>query len=161
MSIAALSLSCRSGGGEKSAPVAVQFESDLLTVSGAEGRRGQEIEVGLASGKNDQLNVIIAQLDYDGTRMKLKECTIDPAVGEGTRPGKQLLFNEQKAGSVRTIVTGSVEPLPARAKIFGCRFTLAADAPAGATTVHLEADVSDTAFADHAFRDDVVVTVKE
>jgi hypothetical protein len=157
MTLAVLASSCRSSTeGGASAPAAVQFEKGLFAVEAEGAARGSEAKVRLrvAKGAGD-LNVIIAQVEYDTARMKLKSCDIDP------NAGKQLLSLEQTPGQVRTIVTGSPDPLPAEGGVFSCAFTVAADAKPGPTVVRIEGDVSDTAFTDHSFREEATVVVTD
>jgi len=157
MTLAVLASSCRSSTeGGASAPAAPQFEKGLFAVEAEGGSKGGEAKVRLrvAKGAGD-LNVIIAQVEYDTARMKLKNCDIDPAAG------KQLLSLEQTPGKVRTIVTGSPDPLPAEGAVFACSFAVAGDAQAGPTVVRIEGDVSDTEFVDHSFREEVTLQVRE
>jgi len=161
MAVAALATSCRSsgsGGGSSASPA--QFEAGILTLAANDAGRGGEVQMKVRSGKGqDRFNVIIAQFKYDSARIKLKGCEIAASVGAGTASNKQLLFVEENPGMVRAVVTGSVEALPGDADIFGCTFAVAADAQPGQATIRLEADVSDTDFADHAFRDEVTLAV--
>ena len=161
MAVAALAASCRSSGsGGVSSTSAPQFEAGILALTANDAGRGGDVQMKLRSGKGqDRFNVIIAQFTYDSARMKLKGCEIAAPVGAGTAANKQLLFVEQNPGTVRAVVTGSVEALPGDAEIFGCTFAVAADAQPGAAKIRLEADVSDTEFADHAFRDEVTIAV--
>jgi hypothetical protein len=162
MAFAALTSACRSntsGGGVGAAP---QFEAGLLALNATGAARKGEAKLEVRSGKGaSHLNVIIAQVEYDRARLSLKSCDIAPALGADAAAGKQLLFLEQDPGKVRVVLTGSAEALPADAPIFACSFGIAADAAVGDTKVRIEADISDTEFTDHAFKDEVAIAVRE
>jgi hypothetical protein len=159
--VAVAAMSCRSSDGS-AGMTAIEFETGLFTLVGDDAPRGGEARLRLRSAKGvETINIVIAQIDYDSTRLRLKGCEIDRAVAEGTLAGKHLLSLEQSPGTVRTIVTGSVEPIPGDADIFSCSFKIAPEAPAGPIQIRVEGDASDTDFVDHAFREELHLVVKE
>lgn len=103
---------------------------------------------------------IITQLDYDTARLKMKDCGINPAIGEGTASAKVLHLAEPVPGTVRAVVAGTLAELPQAADVLACNFAVQPGAPAGPTTLRVHGAVADTTFEDRSFATEKTIVIK-
>jgi hypothetical protein len=85
--------------------------------------------------------------EYDATRVRVKrigatpDCTINPAIGPGTVPGKMLLLAvSDRGGGIERLRVGVIsfsnsQPIP-DGLLFTCNFQIDAAAPAGVVVLH-------------------------
>jgi len=121
---------------------------------------GGEARVTLrASAAAGTIVTLIGQLNYDTSRLTMKNCEIGGQIGAGTRAGKTLHFKEAAPGVIRAVVEGGVQPLPPATDVLTCTFAAARGAPSGPVTVRAQGNVADMSFIDRPFAAEATVTV--
>jgi hypothetical protein len=103
---------------------------------------------------------IISELNYDSARLKMKQCGINPQIGDGTETAKVLHFAEPQPGLVRTVVAGTLAELPQAADVLACDFAVQPNAPAGPTIVRVHGQVADMTFEDRSFAAEKTIVIK-
>ncbi len=98
-----------------------------------------------ALNRGGDIVTLIGEIRYDTQVLRLKTCASD-----GARAGKQLHFLEPEPGRVRTVLAGSLDPMPADSEVITCTFSIATKG-AGRTTVRASGEVADLQFVDRPF----------
>jgi hypothetical protein len=126
----------------------------------ADDTSGDDVRVTLHSlPTSGPVVTIISELDYDSARLKMKQCGINPQIGDGTQTAKVLHFAEPKPGVVRTVVAGTLAELPQAADVLACDFAVQPNAPAGPTIVRVHGQVADMTFEDRDFSAEKTIVI--
>lgn len=151
LAIVAVLAGCSGGGSSPQAAPQAQGPFALQSQSSGAGETRVTLHAAQTAGT---IVTLVGQLTYDTSRLSVKGCEI----GSGpSGAGKSLSFAEPVPGTVRTVVQGGLQPLPAATDILSCTFAAAPGAPAGPATVHAEGTVADTSLADRSFSADGTV----
>lgn len=140
--MACVAAGCSSGGGG-----GVSTGSGGFALQTRAARAGGETTVGLrADAAAGTVVTLIGNLRYDRDRLQVKDCTLTD-MGSG----KDLTWAEPSPGLVSAVVVGGLQPLPADAEVFSCRFAVNAGAGGKAAAIRAEGEVSDTTLVDRPF----------
>jgi hypothetical protein len=121
---------------------------------------GGEARVTLrASAAAGAIVTLIGQLNYDASRLTMKNCEIGGQIGAGTAAGKALHFKEPAPGVIRAVVEGGLQALPPATDVLTCTFAAAPGAPAGPVTVQAQGNVADMSLKDRPFVAEATVDV--
>jgi len=137
---------CQGGGGTATGPGQGVF---ALQAQGA--ARGGEARVTMRSLPSAGAVVtLVGQLSFDADRLAVTGCELAPKVTDVVA-AKALHWAQPQPGTVRAVVVGGLDALPAETDVVTCTFTVKADAPRGTTTVRADGDVSDTTLQERVY----------
>lgn len=122
--------------------------------------RGGEARVTMRSLRSaGSIVTMVGQLSFDADRLTVTGCEIAPNVAQ-TVGAKALHWAQPKPGTVRAVVVGGLDALPAETDVLTCTFAVKADAPRGALTVRADGDVSDTTLQERGYTAETTLEVQ-